>query len=75
MSDSIVWIVLFPLAGALACALLGSFSKRICYPVSVLSMVLSVWASIQTLIQAMDSSDHQVSYILGGWSLDFSQEG
>ena len=75
MSDSIVWIVLFPLIGAVACALLGSFSKRICYPVSVLSMVLSVWASIQTLIQAMDSSDHQISYILGGWSLDFFPRG
>ena len=75
MSDSIVWIVLFPLIGAVACALLGSFSKKICYPVSIISMFFSVWASIQTLMQAIDSSDHQVSYILGGWTLDLFPRG
>jgi len=75
VSDSIVWIVLFPLIGAVACALLGSFSKKICYPVSIISMFFSVWASIQTLMQAIDSSDHQVSYILGGWTLDLFPRG
>ena len=75
MSDSIVWIVLFPLIGAVACALLGSFSKKICYPVSIISMFFSVWASIQTLMEAIDSSDHQVSYILGGWTLDLFPRG
>ena len=75
MSDSIVWIVLFPLIGAVACALLGSFSKKICYPVSIISMFFSVWASIQTLMLAIDSSDHQVSYILGGWTLDLFPRG
>ena len=75
MSDSIVWIVLFPLIGAVACALLGSFSKKICYPVSIISMFFSVWASIQTLMQTIDSSDHQVSYILGGWTLDLFPRG
>jgi len=75
MSDSIVWIVLFPLLGAVICTLFGTFSKKLCYPVSVLSMALSVWASVKTLIQAMHSSDHQVSYILGGWSLDLFPRG
>jgi multicomponent Na+:H+ antiporter subunit D len=75
MSNSIVWIVLFPLIGAVACALLGSFSKKICYPVSIISMFFSVWVSIQTLMQAIDSSDHHVSYILSGWSLDLFPRG
>ena len=38
-------------------------------------MFFSVWASIQTLMQAIDSSDHQVSYILGGWTLDLFPRG
>jgi len=75
MSDSIVWIVLFPLLGAVICTLFGTFSKKLCYPVSVLSMALSVWASVKTLIQAMHSSDHQISYVLGGWSLDLFPRG
>ena len=70
MSDHIVWVVLFPLFGAVACALAGTWSKKICYPVSVLSMLASVWASIHTLLQAIESPAHEVSYILGGWSLD-----
>ena len=64
MSDHIVWVVLFPLFGAVACALAGTWSKKICYPVSVLSMLASVWASIHTLLQAIQSPAHEVSYIL-----------
>jgi multicomponent Na+:H+ antiporter subunit D len=75
MSDSIVWIVLFPLFGAVACALGGAISKRICYPVSVLSMIATVWVSIDTLFQAIECPVHEVSYILGGWSLDLFPRG
>ena len=75
MSDHIVWVVLFPLFGAVACALAGTWAKKICYPVSVLSMTASVWASIHTLLQAIESPLHQVSYILGGWSLDLFPRG
>jgi len=75
MSDSIVWIVLFPLFGAVACALGGALSKKICYPVSVLSMLATVWVSVDTLFQAIESPVHEVSYILGGWSLDLFPRG
>jgi multicomponent Na+:H+ antiporter subunit D len=75
MSDSIVWIVLFPLFGAVACALGGAISKKICYPVSVLSMVATVWVSVDTLFQSIESPIHEVSYILGGWSLDLFPRG
>ena len=75
MSDPIVWIILFPLFGAVLCALAGPWSKTICYPVSVLSMVASVWASVKTLLQAIEASTHEVSYILGGWSLDLFPRG
>ena len=75
MSDHIVWIVLFPLLGSVVCALSGAISKKICYPASILSMVLSVWASVQTLLQAIQSPVHEISYILGGWSLDLFPRG
>ena len=75
MSDHIVWIVLFPLFGAVVCALSGAISKRLCYPAAILSMVFSVWASVHTLFQAIESPIHEISYILGGWSLDLFPRG
>jgi len=75
MSDHIVWIVLFPLMGAVACALSGALSKKLCYPISVISMIASVWASVHTMIQAIESPVHEISYILGGWSLDLFPRG
>ena len=75
MSDHIVWIVLFPMFGAVVCALSGAISKRLCYPAAILSMVLSVWASVNTLFQAIESPIHEISYILGGWSLDLFPRG
>ncbi len=75
MSDLIVWIVLFPLFGAVFCSLAGAWSRRICYPVAVLSMLGSVWASVETLMQAILSPVHEVSYLLGGWSLDLFPRG
>ena len=38
-------------------------------------MLGSVWASVCTLIQAIESPVHEVSYILGGWSLDLYPRG
>ena len=35
----------------------------------------STWAGIETLMQAMDSSAGEVSYILGGWVLDLYPRG
>ena len=75
MSDHIIWIVLFPMFGAVVCALSGAFSKRLCYPAAVFSMVFSVWASVHTLLQSIQSPVHEISYILGGWSLDLFPRG
>jgi len=75
MSDQIVWILLFPLIGAVLCSLSGVISKKVCYPISVLSILASVWASVNTLMQAIESPVHEVSYILGGWSLDLFPRG
>ncbi len=75
MSDHIVWIVLFPLLGGVACSLFGNFSKKICYPLAVGSMIASVWSSVHTLFQAIESPLHQVSYIQGGWTLDLFPRG
>ena len=38
-------------------------------------MIGSTWAGIETLMQAMDSSAGEVSYILGGWVLDLYPRG
>ena len=75
MSDQIVWIVLFPLLGAVLCSLLGIFNKRFCYSITVLAMVASVWASIDTLMQAMESPVHEVAYFLGGWAVESYPRG
>ena len=68
MSDHIVWIVLFPLFGAVACALSGALSKKLCYPISVISMIASVWASVHTLMQAIESPVHEIyTFLVAGY--------
>ena len=38
-------------------------------------MIASVWSSVHTLFQAIESPLHQVSYIQGGWTLDLFPRG
>ena len=70
MENAIAWILIFPLFGSVACALLGMGNKKICYPIAVLSMAGSLWGGIETLRQVIASEVHTVSYIFGGWTLD-----
>ena len=70
MDNAIAWIFIFPLLGAVACALLGMGNRKICHPIAVLSMAGATWAGIETLLQAISSPSSEVSYILGGWTLD-----
>ena len=75
MDNSIAWIFIFPLFGSVVCALAGFINRKIAYPISVLSMVGACWAGIQTLLQAIKSPKHEVSYLLGGWTLDLFPRG
>ena len=75
IENAIAWIFIFPLFGSVACAILGLWRRSWCYPISVFCMIGSTWAGIETLMQAMDSSAGEVSYILGGWVLDLYPRG
>ena len=75
MENAIAWIFIFPLFGAVACALLGMVNRKFCNPVAVLSMAGATWAGVETLLQAVASPQAEVSYILGGWTLDLFPRG
>ena len=70
MENAIAWILIFPLFGSVACAILGMGNKKICYPIAILSMAGSLWGGIETLRQVIASEVHTVSYLFGGWTLD-----
>ena len=72
MENAIAWILLFPLIGSVACALLGMANRKLCYPISVVSMAGATWAAVETLFQAVACPSAEVSYIFGGWVLDLS---
>ena len=48
---------------------------KICYPIAVLSLAGSLWAGIETLHQVINSKDHFISYLWGGWTLDSFPRG
>ena len=75
MENAIAWIFIFPLFGSVFVALAGFFNRKLAYPISVLSMAGATWAGVEVLRQAMDSPNHEVSYLLGGWTLDLFPRG
>src|SRR5210317_309693 len=75
MENAIAWIFIFPLFGSVFVALSRYVNIKLAYPISVLSMAGAFWAGVETLRQAMNSPEHEVSYILGGWTLDVFPRG
>ena len=75
MDNPVAWIFIFPLFGSVFTALAGFINRKLSYPIAVLSMAGAFWAGVETLRQAMHSANHEVSYILGGWTLDFFPRG
>ena len=75
MENAIAWILLFPLFGAVAAALFGIGNRKVCWPIGVLCMTGSFVAGVLTLLQAIDSPDHEVSYVFGGWIIDSFPRG
>ena len=75
MENAIAWILLFPLFGAVAAALFGIANRKVCWPIGVLCMTGSFVAGVLTLLQAIDSPDHEVSYVFGGWIIDSFPRG
>ncbi len=75
MENAIAWILLFPLFGAVAAALFGMGNRKVCWPIGVLCMTGSFVAGVFTLLQVIDSPDHEVSYVFGGWIIDSFPRG
>lgn len=75
MENSIAWILIFPLFGAVFCALLGMKNRKVCWPIAVFSMIGAFWSGVETLVQAIGSHSHEVSYVFGGWILDSYPRG
>ena len=75
MDNPVAWIFIFPLFGSVFTALAGFINRKLSYPIAVLSMSGAFWAGVETLRQAMHSANHEVSYILGGWTLDLFPRG
>ena len=75
MDNPVAWIFIFPLFGSVFTALAGFINRKLSYPIAVLSMAGAFWAGVETLRQAMNSPNHEVSYILGGWTLDLFPRG
>ena len=63
----------FSLFGSVACSLVGMYNRKLCHPITVLSMAGATWAGVETMLQAVASPSAEVSYILGGWTLDLSR--
>ena len=75
MENAIAWILLFLFSGAVAAALFGMGNRKVCWPIGVLCMTGSFVAGVLTLLQAIDSPDHEVSYVFGGWIIDSFPRG
>ena len=75
MENAIAWIFIFPLIGSVACAILGISNRKVSYPIAVFSMVRSLWAGIETLMQVISSKELIISYLFGGWTLDAYPRG
>ncbi|NNE92929.1 MAG: monovalent cation/H+ antiporter subunit D family protein [Verrucomicrobiales bacterium] len=66
-------IVLAPLFGALIVGLAGSRDHRICFPVVLVSLAVSLFASLGVFLQVLQSGP--VSYFMSGWDTEKSVLG
>ena len=62
--NSIALIFVFPLFGAVLCALVGRKSRNLCHPIAVASLAGALWGGIETLRRVIASEANEVSYLL-----------
>ena len=65
-------LVIIPLLSALVVNMSGWFTRRACFPITVMAMAATFAASIITLLQVLDTGPF--SYRLGGWPPPFGIE-
>ena len=73
--NSIALIFVFPLFGAVFCALAGRKSRNLCHPIAVASLAGALWGGIETLRRVIASEANEVSYFFGGWNADAYPRG
>lgn len=73
--NSIALIFACPLFGAVLCTFLGGAKRALCHPVAVVSLGGALWGGIETLRRVVASESHEISYLLGGWTLDSYPRG
>jgi multicomponent Na+:H+ antiporter subunit D len=73
--NSIALIFVFPLFGAVLCALVGRKSRNLCHPIAVASLAGALWGGIETLRRVIASEANEVSYYFGGWNADAYPRG
>ena len=73
--NSIALVFACPLFGAMFCILAGRKTPGACHPAAVLSMAGALWGGVATLVRAIESETNEVSYLLGGWTLDAFPRG
>ena len=66
--NSIALIFVFPLFGAVFCALAGRKSRNLCHPIAVASLAGALWGGIETFRRVIASEANEVSYFFGGWN-------
>ncbi|UCG77616.1 MAG: monovalent cation/H+ antiporter subunit D family protein [Nitrospirota bacterium] len=67
-----VLIVVIPLLSAFIINVIGWFRKGFSYPLIVLSLIITFYLSVSTLLQVVDGG--AISYRLGGWPPPFGIE-
>ena len=73
--NSIAFIFACPLFGSILCILFGRKARHFCHPVAVLSLGGALWGGIETLRCGVASEANEISYLLGGWTLDAFPRG
>ena len=67
-----ILIILAPLLAAFVINVAGLYNKRLCQPLTVIALAISLYASIKVLIQVLH--DGTIHYRLGGWPPPFGIE-
>jgi multicomponent Na+:H+ antiporter subunit D len=67
-----VLILLFPFLTAIVVALVGIRIKALCWPLALVSLTGSVWASLTTMFRVLETGT--IRYKLGGWDAPFGIE-
>ena len=59
-------LVISPLLAALICSIFSWCAKKLCYPTAIISLGISLYASIEVLMQVMDTGT--IQYRMAGWA-------